>query len=407
MLAIMEKYAYNLEGIVQERTNQLTEEKKKTEALLLRMLPKSVAESLKRGEPVQAECYDCVTIYFSDLVGFTEVCAKSTPFEVVEMLNDLYTCCDSIITNYDVYKVETIGDAYMVASGLPLRNGNRHAGEIASMALHLLHKISKLEIRHRPGELLQLRIGIHSGQCVAGVVGLQMPRYCLFGDTVNTASRMESTGEALKIHISDATYGLLQKIGGYNFEERGVVHIKGKGEMRTYWLMSEDPSAKKWDHRLACRDLLIAPDLICNSEVDCSKENSSLQPLNSQCSLQRRARISYSSILNFKNDPQMPAIHITQPIMNNHVSNHQSYCASCQKRKMLEENQLTGSDSQKLDVYRLVSNSNQAIDVLPGGYNSNCTCYFLASQRNLLMRRDSYIHHIRTPRSAPHITFIQ
>lgn len=89
MLAIMEKYAYNLEGIVQERTNQLTEEKKKTEALLLRMLPKSVADSLKRGEPVQAECYDCVTIYFSDLVGFTELCSTSTPLEVVEMVSKL------------------------------------------------------------------------------------------------------------------------------------------------------------------------------------------------------------------------------------------------------------------------------------------------------------------------------
>lgn len=247
MLAIMEKYAYNLEGIVQERTNQLSEEKKKTEALLLRMLPKSVADSLKGGEPVQAECYDCVTIYFSDLVGFTELCAISTPLEVVEMLNDLYTCCDSIITNYDVYKVETIGDAYMVASGLPQRNGAQHAGEIASMALHILNRISQLEIRHRPGELLQLRIGIHSGQCVAGVVGLQMPRYCLFGDTVNTASRMESCGLASKIHISQATFELLKTLGGYHCEERGVVQIKGKGEMRTYWLVSEEPNLRKID----------------------------------------------------------------------------------------------------------------------------------------------------------------
>lgn len=236
MLAIMEKYAYNLEGLVQERTNQLTEEKKKTEALLHRMLPKTVADSLKRGDPVEAECFDCVTIYFSDLVGFTEMCAQSTPLQVVEMLNDLYTCCDSIISNYDVYKVETIGDAYMVVSGLPIRNGDRHAGEIASLALHLLNKISKLEIRHRPGELIQIRIGIHSGQCVAGVVGQKMPRYCLFGDTVNTASRMESSGLPLKIHISDATYELLQKIGGYKFEERGLIQIKvNKHEKQSFY----------------------------------------------------------------------------------------------------------------------------------------------------------------------------
>ncbi|XP_017785068.1 PREDICTED: guanylate cyclase 32E [Nicrophorus vespilloides] len=241
MLAIMEKYAYNLEGLVQERTNQLTEEKKKTDALLHRMLPKSVAESLKKGERVQAETFDCVTIYFSDIVGFTELSAVSTPLQVINLLNDLYTCFDSIISHYDVYKVETIGDAYMVVSGLPIRNGDRHAGEIASMALHLLSKIKKFEIKHRSGELLHLRIGIHSGHCVAGVVGLKMPRYCLFGDTVNTASRMESSGESLRIHISHATYLLLQRIGGYHFEDRGLVQIKGKGEMQTFWLTGEDP----------------------------------------------------------------------------------------------------------------------------------------------------------------------
>ncbi|KAK9736393.1 Protein tyrosine and serine/threonine kinase [Popillia japonica] len=244
MLAIMEKYAYNLEGLVQERTNQLTEEKKKTDALLHSMLPKSVAEALKRGDRVEAESFDCVTIYFSDIVGFTELSASSTPLQVIDLLNELYTLFDSIISHYDVYKVETIGDAYMVVSGLPIRNGDRHAGEIASMALDLLSKIKKFEIKHRAGELLQLRIGIHSGRCVAGVVGLKMPRYCLFGDTVNTASRMESSGEAFRIHISQATYALLDNLGGYRCEERGVIPIKGKGEMRTYWLGGEDPTQR-------------------------------------------------------------------------------------------------------------------------------------------------------------------
>ncbi|XP_049826749.1 guanylate cyclase 32E isoform X1 [Aethina tumida] len=244
MLAIMEKYAYNLESLVQERTNQLTEEKKKTDALLHRMLPKYVAECLKRGDKVEAEIFDCVTIYFSDIVGFTELSAVSTPLQVIDLLNDLYTCFDSIISHYDVYKVETIGDAYMVVSGLPIRNGDRHAGEIASMALHLLSKIKKFEIKHRKGEVLQLRIGIHSGHCVAGVVGLKMPRYCLFGDTVNTASRMESSGEAFRIHISHATYTLLQRLGGYICEERGVIPIKGKGEMHTYWLVGEDSAQR-------------------------------------------------------------------------------------------------------------------------------------------------------------------
>ncbi|KAF7278941.1 hypothetical protein GWI33_007805 [Rhynchophorus ferrugineus] len=244
MLSIMEKYAYNLEGLVQERTNQLTEEKKKTDALLYRMLPKSVADALKKGERVEAESFDCVTIYFSDIVGFTELSAVSTPLQVIDLLNDLYTLFDSIISHYDVYKVETIGDAYMVVSGLPIRNGNRHAGEVASMALHLLKKIQKFEIKHKPGDVFKLRIGIHSGHVVAGVVGLKMPRYCLFGDTVNTASRMESSGEASKVHISHATFKLLQQLGGYICEDRGVVNVKGKGEMYTYWLLDEDPSRR-------------------------------------------------------------------------------------------------------------------------------------------------------------------
>uniref|UniRef100_A0A182MRU8 Guanylate cyclase n=1 Tax=Anopheles culicifacies TaxID=139723 RepID=A0A182MRU8_9DIPT len=236
MMEMMEKYANNLEEIVQDRTRLLCEEKRKTEDLLHRMLPQPVAEKLTKGLGVEPVSYDSVTIYFSDIVGFTAMSAESTPLQVVNFLNDLYTVFDRIIKGYDVYKVETIGDAYMVVSGLPITNGNRHVGEIASMALELLQAVRSHRIAHRPNETLKLRIGIHTGPVVAGVVGLTMPRYCLFGDTVNTASRMESNGEALKIHISQQCKDALDTLGGYVIVERGLIAMKGKGEVMTYWL---------------------------------------------------------------------------------------------------------------------------------------------------------------------------
>ncbi|CAH0402481.1 unnamed protein product [Chilo suppressalis] len=242
LLTQVEQYANNLEALVEERTSDYLEEKRKCEELLYQLLPKSVASQLIMGQPVMAETYDQVTIYFSDIIGFTQLSAESTPLEVVDLLNDLYTSFDSIIENFDVYKVETIGDAYMVVSGLPMRNGNRHAAEIARMSLALLGAVRVKTVPHRPGEKLLLRIGMHSGPCVAGVVGLKMPRYCLFGDTVNTASRMESHGEALKIHVSPKTKEVLDLYDCFELECRGEISMKGKGKMTTYWLIGEKSS---------------------------------------------------------------------------------------------------------------------------------------------------------------------
>nr|XP_032809470.1 atrial natriuretic peptide receptor 1-like [Petromyzon marinus] len=242
LLSRMEQYANNLEELVEERTQAYLEEKGKAEALLYQILPHSVAEQLKRGETVPAEAFDSVTIYLSDIVGFTAMSAQSTPMQVVAFLNDLYTCFDAIIDNFDVYKVETIGDAYMVVSGLPVHNGTRHAIEVARMALALLSAVRCFHIRHRPAQRLLLRIGIHTGPVCAGVVGLKMPRYCLFGDTVNTASRMEAKGEAHRIHLSSTTKAILDEYGGFVVQLHGDVDIKGKGTMRTYWLLGENPT---------------------------------------------------------------------------------------------------------------------------------------------------------------------
>ncbi|CDS41614.1 atrial natriuretic peptide receptor 1 [Echinococcus multilocularis] len=236
ILSLMEKYSAHLESIVSERTQDLIAEKQRTDELLHSMLPKTIANQLRSGQAVPAEAYSSCTIYFSDIVGFTNISSDSTPFQVVALLNKLYSEFDQIIDRYDVYKVETIGDAYMVASGVPRRNGQRHAVSITDMALDLVEVSHSFIIPHMPNEPLKIRVGLHSGPVCAGVVGLKMPRYCLFGDTVNTASRMESNGEAYKIHCSDATHDILSTLGGFHFEERGTIEVKGKGTMRTWWV---------------------------------------------------------------------------------------------------------------------------------------------------------------------------
>ncbi|KAK5894112.1 hypothetical protein CesoFtcFv8_010835 [Champsocephalus esox] len=233
----MTEWIQNYAQSLKERTEDLKRQRQRAEDLLHQMLPKSVAKQLRQNKHVEAESYEKVTIFFSDIVGFTSISASCAPLQVVEMLNNLYMCFDTRIDSYNVYKVETIGDAYMVVSGLPERNGDRHADEIAKMALDLVAAVRQVSIPHMPNERLQLRAGIHTGPCVAGIVGYKMPRYCLFGDTVNTASRMESTSLPQKIHASSETYLALIKDNAYELQLRGEIEVKGKGKMNTYWLV--------------------------------------------------------------------------------------------------------------------------------------------------------------------------
>ncbi|XP_041840656.1 retinal guanylyl cyclase 2-like [Melanotaenia boesemani] len=238
MLRMLEQYSSNLEDLIRERTDELEVERSKTDKLVGQLLPKSVAQALKKGKPVQPEHYSDCTLYFSDIVGFTTISALSEPIEVVDLLNDLYTMFDAIIGTHDVYKVETIGDAYMVGSGVPNRNGNRHAAEVSNMSLDILHSIGAFKIKHMPEIKVKIRIGLHSGPVVAGVVGLTMPRYCLFGDTVTTASLMESSGLPYRIHISLNTVKVLTSLkAGYHMETRKA---QVKGTEDTYWLMGRD-----------------------------------------------------------------------------------------------------------------------------------------------------------------------
>ncbi len=213
---------------------------KRANDLISQMLPPKAAAQLLKGVTPAPESFNSATIFFSDIVGFTTICSQISPIDVVALLNQLYNTFDDVIKQYDAYKVETIGDSYMVVSGVPNPNGQRHASEIATMALHLLSAVYKFVTENEKKLKIQIRIGLNTGPVVAGVVGSKMPRYCLFGDSVNTASRMESTSQTMKIQISESTYKVLNQVGGYHITPRGETEVKGKGKMMTYWLTGKD-----------------------------------------------------------------------------------------------------------------------------------------------------------------------
>lgn len=216
-----------------ERTylQQIQIEQEKSEQLLLNILPKPVAHRLKQGQEAIADNYPSVTILFADIVGFTELSARTSPIELVGMLNEIFSAFDRLAEKHGLEKIKTIGDSYMVVGGLPTPQPN-HAQAIANMALDMQAVIAQLGQEYY--EALDTRIGINTGPVIAGVIGTKKFIYDLWGDAVNTASRMESHGVIGQIQVSAATYALLQD--EYLFKPRGVVNIKGKGEMTTYLL---------------------------------------------------------------------------------------------------------------------------------------------------------------------------
>lgn len=212
-------------------------EQERSERLLLNILPEPIARSLKQNTRTIAEQFANVTVLFADIVGFTEIAATLSPINLVELLNEIFSEFDRLTEIYNLEKIKTIGDSYMVVAGLPTPRDD-HATAVAAMALDMQTAIQNFNNRNQ--RHFQIRIGIHSGSVVAGVIGLKKFIYDLWGDTVNTASRMESHGIAGAIQVSEDTYQLLKQ--SYELEPRGLIEIKGKGEMKTYFLTRKSPA---------------------------------------------------------------------------------------------------------------------------------------------------------------------
>ena len=209
-------------------------EKNKSERLLLNILPKPIADQLKQFEGSLAQQFPEATILFADIVGFTPLAAQMRPLELLNLLNQIFSVFDQLAEKHGVEKIKTIGDAYMVAGGLPIPTDN-HAEAIAQMALDMQQAIQQFQVKQ--DKSFQIRIGINTGPVVAGVIGIKKFSYDLWGDAVNIASRMESSGVPGRIQVTAATKERLQD--NFLFEERGAIEVKGKGKMITYWLIGK------------------------------------------------------------------------------------------------------------------------------------------------------------------------
>lgn len=221
--------------------NQLQQEREKSDRLLLNILPRPIAERLKQNTGIVAESYDDVTVLFADIVDFTSFTSRVAPTELVHILNTIFSRFDALAERYGLEKIKTIGDAYMVVGGLPEARAD-HAEAIAEMALTMQESIADISARY--GEQFVLRIGVSSGPAIAGVIGAKKFTYDLWGDTVNTASRMEALGAPGRIQVSETTYERLNHC--YSFDERGAIDVKGKGAMRTYFLTGRRQSVSNF-----------------------------------------------------------------------------------------------------------------------------------------------------------------
>ena len=228
------------EGSVEDVTDRKVAEEafqyqqEQTERLLFNILPGPIAVRLQMQESTIADSFSEATVLFADIVNFTELCMAIPPTELVKLLNEIFSVFDQLAEQYGLEKIKTIGDAYMVAGGIPIVRED-HAEAIAEMALDMLQKIKIFHTKE--GQPFSIRIGINSGPVVAGVIGLKKIIYDLWGDTVNIASRMESQGVPGKIQVTEFTYKIL--CGKYLFQERGMISVKGKGEMKTYFLIDK------------------------------------------------------------------------------------------------------------------------------------------------------------------------
>ena len=244
-----------LENAIIQRSNQSAEllsltraleiKRKGHRQLLEKLLPPRIVDELQANGKVESEHFDSCTVFFSDIVGYTRIAAQVDTVQVVFMLNQLYTLFDSILDKDSrLYKVETIGDAYMVSSGAPnyVKEEEDHASSVADMAI-LLHEAVKSVVHPLdPSTHVPIRVGINTGPVLGTVMGTRMPRYTLVGDTVKVANLLESTSEAGKTQISARTAELLKRTRKYVIEERGDVELPGKGVVKTYWLVSASSS---------------------------------------------------------------------------------------------------------------------------------------------------------------------